>query len=64
MPPVWGPPGTGKTLVLTRAIGDLIAAGKRILLVSATNIAVGNALLGILREHRHPSGTIVRVGSP
>ncbi|MFI9552336.1 AAA domain-containing protein [Nonomuraea endophytica] len=61
---VWGPPGTGKTLVLTKAIGDLIAAGKRILLVSATNIAVDNALLGILRDHRHPPGAIVRVGPP
>ncbi|TDD16068.1 hypothetical protein E1294_32700 [Nonomuraea diastatica] len=61
---VWGPPGTGKTLVLTKAIGDLIAAGKRILLVSATNIAVDNALLGILKGHRHPPGTVVRVGPP
>ncbi|MFD1939615.1 AAA domain-containing protein [Nonomuraea mangrovi] len=61
---VWGPPGTGKTLVLTKAIGDLIAAGKRILLVSATNIAVDNALLGVIEEHRHPHGAIVRVGPP
>ncbi|MEV0168977.1 AAA domain-containing protein [Nonomuraea fuscirosea] len=61
---VWGPPGTGKTLVLTKAIGDLIAAGKRVLLVSATNIAVDNALLGVLEERRHPPGAIVRVGPP
>jgi hypothetical protein len=61
---VWGPPGTGKTLVLARAIGDLIAAGKRILLVSATNIAVDNALVGVLKGHCHPPGAIVRVGPP
>ncbi|MGW0483150.1 AAA domain-containing protein [Nonomuraea sp. NPDC003214] len=61
---VWGPPGTGKTLVLTKAIGDLITAGKRVLLVSATNIAVDNALLSVLKEHRHPTGAIVRVGPP
>ncbi|MEU5456166.1 AAA domain-containing protein [Streptomyces globisporus] len=61
---VWGPPGTGKTMVLTLAIGDLIAAGKRVLLVSATNIAVDNALKGVLRGHRHSSGDIVRVGPP
>ncbi|MEV4575062.1 AAA domain-containing protein [Nonomuraea jabiensis] len=61
---VWGPPGTGKTLVLTKAIGDLIAAGKRILLVSATNIAVDNALLGVLKDHRRTPGAIVRVGPP
>ncbi|AEY92244.1 hypothetical protein SHJG_6977 [Streptomyces hygroscopicus subsp. jinggangensis 5008] len=61
---VWGPPGTGKTTVLKRAIGDLIARGDRILLVSATNIAVDNALLGVLKENRHAPGAIVRVGPP
>ncbi|MGW1596277.1 AAA domain-containing protein [Streptomyces sp. NPDC002343] len=61
---VWGPPGTGKTTVLKRAIGDLIARGDRILLVSATNIAVDNALLGVLKENRHAPGSIVRVGPP
>ncbi|GAA3377580.1 hypothetical protein GCM10020367_53790 [Streptomyces sannanensis] len=61
---VWGPPGTGKTTVLKRAIGDLIARGERVLLVSATNIAVDNALLGVVREKRHGPGDIVRVGPP
>lgn len=61
---VWGPPGTGKTTVLKRAIGDLIAQGRRVLLVSATNIAVDNALLGVVREKRHEFGDIVRVGPP
>ena len=41
---VWGPPGTGKTKVIALAIQDLIDGGKSILLVSATNIAVDNAL--------------------
>ncbi|RGD62079.1 hypothetical protein DR950_33895 [Kitasatospora xanthocidica] len=61
---VWGPPGTGKTSVLKRAISDLIVAGKRVLLVSATNIAVDNALLGVVREQRHSPGQLVRVGPP
>ncbi|MFI1002674.1 AAA domain-containing protein [Streptomyces galbus] len=61
---VWGPPGTGKTTVLKRAIGDLIARGDRVLLVSATNIAVDNALLGVMKENRHGPGDIVRVGPP
>lgn len=61
---VWGPPGTGKTTVLKRAIGDLIARGKRVLLVSATNIAVDNALWGVMKERRHADGEIVRVGPP
>lgn len=61
---MWGPPGTGKTTVLKRAIGDLIARGDRVLLVSATNIAVDNALLGVVKEQRHAPGEIVRVGPP
>lgn len=61
---VWGPPGTGKTTVLKRAIGDLITRGDRVLLVSATNIAVDNALLGVVKENRHSPGDIVRVGPP
>lgn len=61
---VWGPPGTGKTTVLKRAIGDLIDAGQRVLLVSATNVAVDNALLGVVRENRYRDGDIVRVGPP
>ena len=59
---VWGPPGTGKTRVIRGAVGDLLAAGKRVLLVSGTNIAVDNALAGVLRERRHQPGDIVRVG--
>jgi AAA domain-containing protein/phospholipase D-like protein len=61
---VWGPPGTGKTRVLRAAVSDLMAAGKRVLLVSGTNIAVDNALEGVLRERRHQPGDIVRVGPP
>ena len=61
---VWGPPGTGKTRVLRAAVSDLLAAGKRVLLVSGTNIAVDNALVGVIRERRHQPGDIVRVGPP
>lgn len=61
---VWGPPGTGKTRLLRLAVSDLLAAGKRVLLVSGTNIAVDNALLGVVRDRRHQPGQIVRVGPP
>jgi superfamily II DNA or RNA helicase len=61
---VWGPPGTGKTRVLTEAISALAAGGKRVLLVSATNIAVDNALLGVAKAHKYPDGTLLRVGTP
>ncbi|MEW2330616.1 AAA domain-containing protein [Micromonospora chersina] len=61
---VWGPPGTGKTWVLSEAISSLIASGKRVLLVSATNIAVDNALAGVIRHRRHRPGQLIRVGPP
>jgi len=61
---VWGPPGTGMTRVIRGAVTDLLAEGKRVLLVSGTNIAVDNALAGVLRESRHQLGDIVRVGPP
>ncbi|HXT89787.1 MAG TPA: AAA domain-containing protein, partial [Trebonia sp.] len=61
---MWGPPGTGKTRVLRSAIGDLLTAGKRVLLVSGTNIAVDNALHETLKERAFAPGEIVRVGPP
>ncbi|MFE4170857.1 AAA domain-containing protein [Streptomyces sp. NPDC056909] len=62
---VWGPPGTGKTTVLTRALSDLALRGKRVLLVSGTNVAVDNALEGVLKGRSSlPPGLMVRVGSP
>ncbi|HCT75884.1 MAG TPA: phospholipase [Micromonosporaceae bacterium] len=61
---VWGPPGTGKTRVLTEAISDLVASRKRVLLVSSTNIAVDNALAGVVRHRSHRTGDLVRVGPP
>ncbi len=41
---VWGPPGTGKTVTLTHVIEELVAQGKRILLVSTTNAAIDEVL--------------------
>ena len=61
---VWGPPGTGKTMVLGRAITDLLRAGKRVLLASATNVAVDNALLQVARAWHPAPGELVRVGPP
>ncbi|WP_433792665.1 AAA domain-containing protein [Actinoplanes sp. CA-252034] len=61
---VWGPPGTGKTRVLAEAIDALVRDGKRVLLVSATNIAVDNALLGAVKSKRHRQGHLLRVGPP
>lgn len=41
---VWGPPGTGKTTTLARIVEAHYRAGRSILLVSNTNIAVDTAL--------------------
>ncbi|WP_066887256.1 AAA domain-containing protein [Carbonactinospora thermoautotrophica] len=61
---VWGPPGTGKTEVLRRAILDLLAGGRRVLLLSNANVAVDNALLGVARDGQFGRGELVRVGPP
>lgn len=41
---IWGPPGTGKTTTLGSVVAALAEAGKRVLLVSNTNLALDTAL--------------------
>lgn len=61
---VWGPPGTGKTHVIATAISHLAGSGRRVLLVSNTNIAVDTALHQALRIVGKASpGLVVRVGN-
>jgi AAA domain/PLD-like domain len=64
---LWGPPGTGKTWTLTALVEALAERGDRILVLSNTNKAVDQVLLGLCRrlgrEHRTvQAGEIVRVG--
>ena len=63
---LWGPPGTGKTSTLAAVVHALYLQGKRILLVSNTNIAVDTALERIGdRLSRLPEfheGAILRFG--
>ena len=47
---LWGPPGTGKTFTLAKVIDMFYKQGKRILLVSNTNLAV-DLLLKSLCKH-------------
>ena len=61
---VWGPPGTGKTKVIALALQDIIASGKSALLVSATNIAVDNALARAAAAIEPVPGVMVRAGTP
>ena len=60
---IWGPPGTGKTHVIASSIGHLAATGRRVLLVSSTNIAVDTALSEAIRVIDPPGGQVVRVGA-
>ncbi|MGA5759475.1 AAA domain-containing protein [Nonomuraea bangladeshensis] len=62
---IWGPPGTGKTRVVAHALRALRKAGKSVLLVSGTNVAVDNALqraAELVTDLR--AGQFVRVGAP
>lgn len=61
---VWGPPGTGKTHVIVEAVQCLLEAGKTVLLVSNTNIAVDNAVEKLAARPDLPAGQVVRVGTP
>lgn len=61
---VWGPPGTGKTKVIAEALHTLIRDGKTTLLVSATNIAVDNALAKAAAAIGPAPGVMVRAGTP
>ncbi len=44
-----GPPGTGKTTVLVKSIIELLLAGKKILVASASNPGVDN--IAVINKH-------------
>lgn len=63
---VWGPPGTGKTTTLARIVEAHYRAGRSVLLVSNTNIAVDTALERVaerlLNEPGFQEGLLIRQG--
>jgi hypothetical protein len=59
---VWGAAGTGKTHVLAHAVQDLVAAGRRVLLLSTVDAAVDALLRAALPGLPAEPGTAVRVG--
>jgi hypothetical protein len=67
---VWGPPGTGKTTVLARIVEGHYRAGRSVLLVSNTNIAVDTALEKVADRLQNlkdddgfESGAVLRFGT-
>jgi len=63
---VWGPPGTGKTTVLARIVEGHYRAGRSLLLVSNTNIAVDTALEKVAERLENDdgfqNGAVLRLG--
>jgi hypothetical protein len=58
---IHGPPGTGKTTVIARIVKELVRAGKRILMVAPTHVALDNVLE---RVGRSDEVSAIRLGSP
>jgi len=63
---VWGPPGTGKTTTLSHVVESHYRAGRSVLLVSNTNVAVDTALEKVVErlkdEPSFEAGDILRYG--
>ncbi|WP_433523875.1 DEAD/DEAH box helicase [Nocardia pseudovaccinii] len=60
---LWGPPGTGKTTTLAALLGELLDAGKSVLLTAPTNAAVDVALKALLsRRPGFAVGELARIG--
>ena len=62
---VWGPPGTGKTQTLAKIAWAHIDKGKRVLMLSYSNVSVDGAILRVtsLKNDVFP-GQLVRYGFP
>ncbi len=61
---IWGPPGTGKTETLANIALEHIKYGRRVLMLSYSNVSVDGALMRVARKADLPIGTIIRYGYP
>ena len=61
---VWGPPGTGKTTTLVNVALQFLSQGKRVLMLSYSNVSVDGALWRMASHFDNPGGMIVRYGYP
>jgi hypothetical protein len=59
---IWGPPGTGKTYVLASIALDYITEGKRVLMLSYSNVSVDGAFLKVAHMADLEPGQIIRYG--
>jgi superfamily I DNA and/or RNA helicase len=59
---VHGPPGTGKTRVLVDVVRQCVERGERVLCLTASNAAVDNLALGLIRAA--PDLRLARAGHP
>ncbi len=59
---IWGPPGTGKTETLAKIATDRIREGKRVLMLSYSNVSVDEALLRVASMDNFKAGTVIRYG--
>lgn len=63
---VWRPPVTGKTKTLSDMVIAFLNQGKRVLMVSQSNVSVAGAMLRVIhhKENSFGEGTIIRYGFP
>ena len=61
---IWGPPGTGKTETLANIALEHIAHGRRVLMLSYSNVSVDGALLRVAKKADLPEGSVIRYGYP
>lgn len=61
---IWGPPGTGKTETLANIALEHIHNGRRVLMLSYSNVSVDGALLRVAKKSDLPDGMVIRYGYP
>ncbi len=61
---IWGPPGTGKTDTLAKIAMEFMNEGKRVLMLSYSNVSVDGALLRVAKKALFEPGEIIRYGYP
>lgn len=55
---IWGPPGTGKTETLSNIAMEHILKGRRVLMLSYSNVSVDGALLRVAKKADLPDGMV------